>query len=352
MPFVKRVERKPDISSLMLTKNTPAFQWRWLHPRYWSLWCVFAVWWLLVQLPYPALLVMGKGIGTLFRIFNPSRRLITQRNLELCFPEKSAAERETILKQSFESAGMAIFEAGMAWWWPNWRLEKLTTVKGLEHVRNLNGQGAVLLGMHLVTVDVAGAGLSLRQPYGGMYRPHDNPVYNYIQLRGRFRERRVGGEGLVIFPREDLRTMVQLLRQGKLVWYAPDQDYGPEHSVFAPFFGIPAATISATAKLVKLGRARVLPFTHRRLANGKGYEIVIHPPLENYPTGDELADAERINQELEKHIRQNPGQYLWAHRRFKTQPEGVVDYYPEIAAARMERRMKRRGRKRRMQDDR
>lgn len=264
------------------------------------------------------------------------RRLITAKNLELCFPEKLPTEREKILVESFESAGIAFFEMGMAWWWPEWRLKKICHVQGLEHVKNLNGQGAVLLGMHFTTLEMGGTGLSLYQSYGGMYRAHENPVFDYVQFCGRSRK-----EDLVIFPREDLRTMVRLLKQGKLVWYAPDQDYGIRHGIFAPFFGVPAATVTATAKLVQMGKARVLPFTHRRVPGFGGYEIKIHPPLENYPTGDELADATHVNQEIEKHIRLNPGQYLWAHRRFKSRPQGVDNRYPEVYSARVARRIKR-----------
>lgn len=335
----------------MHNPNEPVFKLQWLLPTFWPLWLLFAVWYLLVWLPYPVLVLLGKCVGRLLMVFGSSRRLIAERNLELCFPEMSAPERKKILVESFETGGIALFEMGMAWWWPNWRLKNLCHINGLEHVKNLNGQGAVLLGMHFVTMDVTGACFSMYQSYGSMYRTHENPLFDYVQQRGRSRPSFVGGEKLVVFPREDLRTMVRLLKQGKLVWYAPDQDYGMQRGVFAPFFGIPAATITATANLVRMGKARILPFTHKRLANFRGYEITVHPPLENYPVGDELKDATRINQELEKHIRENPGQYLWAHRRFKSRPAGVADRYPEIHAARVERRKKRMMRHRNEQGD-
>lgn len=288
---------------------------------------MFAFWYVLVLLPYPVLVLMGRGIGRLVLLFADERKRVAARNLELCFPEKTAAERERILQQDFESAGIALFEIGMAWWWPDWRLRRLTHIEGLEHVRNLHGQGAVLLGMHFVTLDIAGTCLSLEQSYGSMYRPHKNPAFDYVQFRGRSRRKRHNAEELVIFPRDDLRTMIRLLRDGKLVWYAPDQDYGIQYGVFAPWFGIPAATITATAKLVKLGRAKVLPFTHERLPGNRGYRIVIHAPLENFPVGDDVADATTINRVIEQHVRQLPEQYLWAHRRFKNRPKGEPDIY-------------------------
>jgi len=303
------------------------------------------LWWLLVQLPFPILLFLGKVIGRILLLFAKTRRQITQRNLELCFPDWSQDQRNKILKESFESAGITVMEMGIAWWWPNWRLKKLFTVKGLEHVQQLQGQGALLLGMHFTTLDIGGTGLSLHQSYGSMYRAHENLVFNLIQFKGRSRQRFRLDEELVIFPREDLRTMIRLLRDGKLVWYAADQDYGAKYSVFAPFFGIPAATITATAKLAQMGRAAVLPFTHTRLPSAKGYEITIHPPLENYPVGDELADATTINKVIEQCIKENPGQYLWAHRRFKSGPVDAPNRYPEIREARRKRRLKRKARR-------
>ena len=309
------------------TIKTPVFQPAFLHPRYWPVWLLFAFWYLLVLLPYPLLVLLGKLIGRTVLLFAKERRLVTARNLELCFPEKSLEERTRIMRDSFESAGVAIFEIGMAWWWPEWRLKKLVRVEGLEHVKNLQGQGAVLLGMHFVTLDLAGTGLSLFQSYGSMYRPHKNPVFDFVQFRGRSRRNRRDAEALVIFPCDDSRTMVRLLRDGKLVWYAPDQDYGIQYGVFAPWFGIPAATITATAKLVKMGKAKVLPFTHERLPNCQGYRIVIHPPIANFPIGDDVQDATTINQVIEQQVRRLPGQYLWAHRRFKNRPKGEADLY-------------------------
>lgn len=274
-------------------------------------------------------------------VFGKTRRAITARNLELCFPEKTPAERQAILEESFESSAMAFLEMGMVWWWPDSRLKNIVRVEGLEHIAQLGGQGGVLLGMHFTTLDMGAAGLSvyLDQPYGGMYRPHDNPVFNYIQYHGRVRS--AAGKSLIVFPREDLRTMVRLLREGKLVWYAPDQDYGAQHSIFVPFFGVQAATVPATSRLVQMGKAKVLPFTHDRLPGSAGYRITIHPPLENYPTGDDIVDATHINQVIEQHIRKNPGQYLWAHRRFKSRPPGVENRYPEIYPSRVARRLKR-----------
>lgn len=312
-------------------KDNPQFDWRWLSPQYWPLWCGFALLWLYIQLPYPVLYVTGKFIGRMLWLLGRERRYITARNLELCFPEMSPRQRQRILLESFDSLGMTVFEMAMGWWWPDWRLKRIARVHGLQHLPKKGEQGAVLLAMHFTTLDIGAMCLSSYYKFGGMYRPHKNPLFNYIQCRGRsraaFREK---GDELVVFPREDLRTMLQLLRRGDAVWYAPDQDYGAQHSVFVPFFGVPAATITATAKLVTLGRAQVLPFTHRRLPWARGYEVTVHPPLQNYPEGDEYQDAARISAFIQEQVRQCPGQYLWSHRRFKSRPAGESTLYPGL----------------------
>jgi KDO2-lipid IV(A) lauroyltransferase len=106
------------------------------------------------------------------------------------------------------------------------------------------------------------------------------------------------------------------------VWYAPDQDFGPKHSVYAPFFNVPAATITATSRFAKLNDSPILMFTHHRCHDDSGYELELFPVIENFPSGDDVQDATRINQELEKGILKDPSQYMWVHRRFKTHPEG------------------------------
>jgi KDO2-lipid IV(A) lauroyltransferase len=311
-------------------QETPEFSAALLHPRFWPTWLLFGLWWLVVLLPYPFLVLLGRLLGGLFLLFGSERKAFARRNLELCFPELDEKARGKIMRDSFYSSGISFLEMGMAWWWPDWRVKNLCRVEGLEHIQNLNGQGAILLGMHFTTLDMGGAGFSLFQSYGSMYRSHDNPVFDLIQHRGRTRRK-----DLVIFPRGDLRTMVRLLKKGMPVWYAPDQDYGAERSVFVPFFGITAATITATGKLAQMGNAVALPFTHERLSWCRGYLIKVHPQVEGLPSGDDKQDATLANLAIEQCIRACPGQYLWAHRRFKSRPEGEPRLYPQKRSRRI-----------------
>lgn len=296
--------------------DRPRFSSAFLHPRYWPLWFGLGLLWLVVQLPYPVLLMLGRGLGALMYRLVGSRREIAARNLELCFPEKSPAERERLLKENFASSGIAFFEMAMSWWWPKARLARLAHIEGLEHLREAQaqGEGVILMALHFTTLEIGAALLGQVHTIDGMYREHDNPVFDYVQRRGRERH----NLDATAIEREDVRSMLKVLRGGRAIWYAPDQDYGAKQSLFVPLFGIPAATVTATTKFARLGRARVLPFTQSRLADGSGYRLTIHPPLEDFPGESEEADCLRINQWVERCVRQQPEQYLWAHRRFKT----------------------------------
>jgi len=303
----------------------PRFRLQFFHPRFWGLWLGLGLLWLIVQLPYRALLWLGRALGAVMYRVAGQRRRIAARNLELCFPELSGAQRERLLKENFASTGIAFFEMAMSWWWPKARLARLAHIEGLEHLRDAqrDGQGAILMAVHFTTLEIGAALLGQAHTIDGMYREHGNALFDYVQRRGRERHNL---DALAV-ERDDVRGMLKLLRNGRATWYAPDQDYGIKQSVFVPLFGIPAATVTATTKFARLGRARVIPFTQRRLEDGSGYRLVVHPPLEDFPGESEEADCLRINQWVEGVLRECPEQYLWAHRRFKSRPEGAPRLY-------------------------
>jgi KDO2-lipid IV(A) lauroyltransferase len=307
--------------------DRPRFNRRFLHPRHWPLWLGLGLLWLTVQLPYRCLLGLGRALGACMFVISSERRVIAARNLELCFPEKPAAERQRLLKENFASTGIAFFEMAMSWWWPRARLQRLAHIEGLEHLQAAaaEGQGAILMALHFTTLEIGAALLGQRHTIDGMYREHDNPLFDFVQRQGRERHNL---DSLAV-EREDVRAMIKQLRKGRAIWYAPDQDYGAKQSIFVPFFGIPAATVTATTNFARLGKARVIPFTQERLDRGRGYRLVLHPPLENFPGPSEEDDALRINQWVESALRECPQQYLWAHRRFKSRPPGMPKLYPK-----------------------
>ncbi|WP_165667653.1 lipid A biosynthesis lauroyl acyltransferase [Metapseudomonas otitidis] len=303
----------------------PRFRAAFLHPRFWPLWLGLGLLWLLTQLPYPVLVRLGRVLGGWMGRLAGSRRRIVQRNLELCFPAMTAEARERLLRENFASTGIAFFEMAMSWWWPAARLRRLAHIEGLEHLQQAQaeGQGVILMALHFTTLEIGAALLGQVHTIDGMYREHKNPLFDYIQRRGRERH----NLDATAIEREDVRAMLKVLRAGRAIWYAPDQDYGAKQSLFVPLFGITAATVTATTKFARLGRAKVLPFTQERLADGSGYRLVVHPPLADFPGESEEADCIRINQWIEQEVSRLPEQYLWAHRRFKSRPEGEPKLY-------------------------
>lgn len=305
--------------------DRPRFRAVFFHPRFWLLWLGLGLLWLITQLPYRALLTIGRLLGAGMYRVAADRRRIAARNLELCFPEKSAKERKRLLKENFASTGIAFFEMAMSWWWPKSRLARLAHVEGLEHLKqaHLDGKGVILMALHFTTLEIGAALLGQKHTIDGMYREHGNPLFDFIQRRGRERHNL---DSLAV-ERDDVRGMLKLLRSGRAIWYAPDQDYGAKQSIFVPLFGIQAATVTATSKFARLGKALVMPFTQERLADGSGYRLVIHPPLTDFPGESDEVDCLRINQWVEASVRACPEQYLWTHRRFKSRPPGEAKLY-------------------------
>ena len=194
---------------------------------------------------------------------------------------------------------------------------------GLEHLPEHPERGIVLMALHFTTLDIGAAMLSQERNVTGMYRPHKNRLYDFIQRRGRERH----SPGFPVIPRDDVRGMLRALKKNDIVWYAPDQDYGRQHSVFVPLFGVDAATVTTTSRFARTAKALVVPFVQHRLPRGRGYSITVYPPLQDFPVADEEQNALRINQYIEARISEQPEQYLWAHRRFKTGREGKSRLY-------------------------
>ena len=292
--------------------------------------------WPLHLLPYRLQIAVGRSLGRLFMLFNPYRRLIAKTNLALCFPELDDGERQQLCKRFFKSLGISLVEEAASIWAPDRFFDRRGQIQGLEHLEaaQQQGRGVLLLSGHFCSVDFAGRVLVRHYPVCCTYQELRNPLSNHILTKAR--EKFAG----CIIHRHDIRGFIKALKAGKVVWYAPDQSLARKDSVFAPFFGIQANTLTATTKLAKITGAAVLPFEVKRLPDARGYALTIQPPLENFPGENETADATRFNALLETQVRENPEQYLWTHRRFKHRPEGEPKLYPQ--KPRRVRRAKRR----------
>ena len=287
-------------------------------PRHWPAFALLGCAVLAARLPWPLQRLLGRGLGALLHVVLVGRRRVARRNVALCFPELSPPTREALVAGSFRELGIGLFEFIRAWWGTLDALPRHTRVLGLEHLQaaRTGGRGVILLSGHFVTLEICGRLLCQHAPIAGMYRPHAQPVMEWAVRRGRMRY------ASAMFSRDALRPALRHLKDGGILWFAPDQETRRGDSVFVPFFGQLAWSLTSTHQLARLSGAAVLPFRHRRRDDGRGYEIELGPPLQDFPSADPVADTARVMAEVEAMVRAAPGQYLWIHKRFKRQPDG------------------------------
>ncbi len=301
----------------------PPFRPALLAPRHWPAWAGVGAMWLAAHLPGRWPWRLGRFLGAVAAHVHNKRRGIARRNIALCFPEQDAAAQRRLVKAHMREMGMMLMEFTIGWLAGDRAVARIPArIEGLEHLRaaQADGHGVLLVGGHFSNLELCARLISQRIPIAGMYRRMDSDVFEWVVLRARL------GYAQAMFDKDDLRGTVKYLRSGGILWYAPDQDMRSKDSVFVPFFGEPAATITATHHLARLGKARVIPFFHHRLADDS-YVLRLEAPLAPFPTADASADTARVNQAIEAMVREAPEQYLWVHKRFKTRPPGALPVY-------------------------
>lgn len=299
-----------------------------IAPRYWPTWFGLGALRIVCWLPHKAVLALGRVIGRIAFRIAADRRLIVKRNLHLCFPEMSDAERDALARRHFEALGMSLMEMGLGRWASDRRLSRLTTVEGVEHILNAvnEGRGVILLSAHFTTLELSGRVLKLHiPPFDAVYRKNRSEFITEVLRTGRERS------AAKTIEKRDIKSMVRSLRQGRVVWYAPDQSFSRKGAEVVPFFGVPSMHTTATSTLARLGKAVTIPYFPERLPDGR-YRLRVLDPLQNFPSGDPVADTSEYVRVLEEHIRRCPEQYFWLHRKFKDLPDSYPDYYADLAA--------------------
>ena len=284
-----------------------------------------ALFWLLHFLPLPLLARVGQLLGTLLYHIGNRRRRIALTNLALCFPELSDSQRQTLAREHFRVLGRSILERSLLWWASPERLSRLIRVNVAERISTLRdaGRPVILLAPHFVGLDAGGIGIAMRFDSISMYSVQKNPVFDRLLLRGRKRF----GDQMLLSRQDGARSSIRAMRSGRPFYYLPDMDFGRRDSVFAPFFGIEAATITGLSRLARAAGAAVVPCITRMLPGGQGYLVDIDDAWTDFPTSDVSADSARMNTYIESVVRNQPEQYYWVHRRFKTRPEGQPRVY-------------------------
>lgn len=293
-----------------------------LSPRHWPTWIALGFGWTLARWPWWLQRRVGPWLGDVLGVVLRSRRRVAAANLELCFPELDADARARLLRANFRALGIGVFEFLRAWWGRLAPIDRGVEFAGMEHLdaARAGGRGVMLVSAHFMTLEASLRLLCQRIPLAAMYRPHSQPPLEWAVKRGRLRH------AVAMFARDELRPAIKHLKGGGYLWFAPDQETRRGDSVFVPFFGQPASSLTSTHQLARLSGAAVLPLYHERLADGR-YRIEILPALEDFPTKDAVADTARVMAALEALIRRCPEQYLWLHQRFKRQPDGLKRNY-------------------------
>jgi KDO2-lipid IV(A) lauroyltransferase len=284
---------------------------------------VLGLMWLLHWLPLPVLGRIGKGVGTLLFWMMGSRRRIALVNLRLCLPHLHERERRRIAKTHFQAYARSIFERALLWWAPESRLKKLIVVESPLPIEAIPSQPTILLCPHFVCLDVAGTALAMHIPGCSIYTSQRNEVFDQALRKGRQRF-----HPITLLSREKgVKPILRAIKQGLPFFMLPDMDFGRKDAEFAPFFGIPAATLTAPARIAAATGARVIPVIATFLPDYSGWKVKLYPEWQDYPGDDMLAATRRMNAFIEERVLEAPSEYFWVHKRFKTRPEGEDSLY-------------------------
>ncbi|MDD5250494.1 MAG: lipid A biosynthesis acyltransferase [Rhodocyclaceae bacterium] len=277
--------------------------------------------WLCHWLPLRLLAPLGRGLGCLIYFFGSSRRHVALTNLRLCFPQMTERERRTLACRHFAAFGRSFLERGLLWWASAARIRRIVRFDGLEHLDAVKGRPVILLVPHFVGLDMGWTRLTLELGMVSIYANQKNLMFNAALYDGRMRY----GESLLLSRQEGTRKAIKAMKEGKPFYYLPDMDYGERDTIFMPFFGVPAATITGLSRLTRMAGAAVLPVITRM--DGDGYVVAIGAPWQDYPGASIEADTRRMNAFIESEVLKIPEQYFWLHRRFKTRPPGEKGVY-------------------------
>ncbi len=302
------------------TPDHAIFKLAYLHPRYWGTWFLLCVMRISILLPLTCQIAIGRCLGNIIFLLIPSRKRIARTNIQLCFPELNEAEVQHIAKKSFQNAGISIFETAMAWWASDERLAKLHDIEGGQYIQTVHQDKhtILLLSGHFSSTELGGRLLRLHYDFQAMYKPAKNKLYNAFMWRSRSKH-------FSIVERKNSKQFIRQLKKGMLSWYAPDQNLASEEHVFAPFFNTPTLTITATSRIANITKATVIPFLPIR--EGSRYKLIFQKPLHAFPSNNNIDDASKVNAAIEHGIKIDPSQYLWAHKRFHTLPDGSKRKY-------------------------
>jgi len=267
-------------------------------------------------------------VGDLYCVLSTKRRGIASTNIALCFPEMPEAERAWLVRRHFQTYGQCLLDFPLLWFGDRKKIRGRVQIKGLENYQVPFSQGRkiIVLTAHFVALEFGAAELSARFPLLGMIKPLRNPLLDWFMAHGR---KRFDPRGRLLLRGQGLRPVIREIMRGLGFYYLPDEDFGAQESIFVPFFATQVARLTALGRLAQICDAVVIPCFSYRLPDGQGYEVRVEPAMAGFPSGDLVADTQRMNAELERHIALAPEQYMWTFKYFKTRPGGAPSPYAQ-----------------------
>lgn len=295
-----------------------------LHPKYLLSWVGLSVFTVISLLPNSVRHFLGRTVGKFIYHRNKKRRNTVTTNLKIAFPELDIQQRENLAIKHLQWYGCALMDYSVLFFASQKRLANMVEIQGQEHIDHAitNNQNVMVLLAHSVMLEFAPAALGFHYDCFGSYKNTRNALFDWMISRSRCRHVK-----FVVSRDEGLRKLIKSMELGKLMIFLPDEDLGEENAVFAQFFGENKATLTTTARMVKMGKAVALPAYCYYDSKAYKYITKIGPALGNYPTADAIENATTMNQGLEKLIEKNPEQYMWLMKWYKTRPQGEESIY-------------------------
>lgn len=284
--------------------------------------------WVLHWLPLPILGRIGEALGELLFLVMRDRRRITLTNLSLCLPELSSAERHSMARAHFRAYARSVLERGILWWASPARLQRLIEIDPAVPTQSSIEKPTIFLCPHFVCLELAGVAITMRGPLCSIYTQQRSRVFDEALRRGRARfATQEEADQFLISRHSGIKPIIRAMRNGRPFLMLPDMDFGARESIFVPFFGVPAATLTAPARLAAATGGQVIPVTTQFRPDYRGWRVSFHPAWQDFPGDDIEAATLRMNAFIEQQVRQSPAEYFWSHKRFKTRPAGLPSVY-------------------------
>lgn len=280
------------------------------------------------RLPWPWLRACADAIAALWRRADAREARVARRNLELAFPDATPAQRDAWLRAILRATARQVLETLRLWTRPHARnLRRIVQVHGAQafDAAIARGRGVIVAAPHHGNWELLNQWLAARTPLAILYRAPESAVGEAFLRRVRAdasRVTQVRAEG------QGIRELFRRLKAGGVVGILPDQQPKAGDGAFAPFFGVPAYTMTLLGRLAARSGATVLFAWCERLDDDLHFALHLVPAPAEVAADDALAATTALNQAVEAIARRDLAQYQWTYKRYTLRPPGSGEDNP------------------------